>query len=358
MERSKFYQFFPPPLFLQMPALGLDISDATIRFVELIETRKGFHVGRYGQQSIPRGIIESGEIKKVSDFRAILSELRVKHGIEYVAVCLPEEKTYLFTATLPRMKKSEIRGALELGLEEYIPLKAQDAMFDYEIEKETETSLLVNVSAAPRALLDGYLSAFEGSGVTPVSFEIEAFSIARSVIPSDEQGAFMIVDFGKTRTGISVVVDGVVKFTSTIILGGDSLTVAISKHLNVPYEDAEKIKKGRVAIDPNLRDQFSLALMSTLSVLRDEVNKSFLYWQNRVDEHGKQNQPIKKIVVCGGDSNLEGFIRDFEQGLYAPVELAKVFTNVNTLDAYIPEINFHDSLSYATAIGLALRRPQ
>jgi Tfp pilus assembly PilM family ATPase len=123
MERSKFYQFFPPPQFLQMPAVGVDISDATLRFVELVETRKGLELGRFGQQSIPKGVIESGEIKKIADFRAILSDLKTKHGLEYVAVCLPEERAYLFDVHIPaKMKYAEVSGAIELSLEEYIPL--------------------------------------------------------------------------------------------------------------------------------------------------------------------------------------------------------------------------------------------
>src|SRR3989344_1351735 len=101
MKRSKFYQFFPPPEFLQMSAVGLDISDASLRFVELIETRKGFTIGRFGYRAIPRGIIESGEIKKIADFRAILIDIKKEHNLEFVAVSLPEEKAYLFDATIP-----------------------------------------------------------------------------------------------------------------------------------------------------------------------------------------------------------------------------------------------------------------
>ena len=59
----------------------------------------------------------------------------------------------------------------------------------------------------------------------------------------------------------------------------------------------------------------------------------------------------------GGDSNLTGFAEYLATGLMAPVELANVMVNVNSLDRYVPEINFRDSLSYATAMGLALRRP-
>ncbi len=357
MQRSKFYQFFPPPRFLQMPAVGLDISDTSMRFAELVETRKGLIIGRFAEKLIPRGIIESGEVKKPTDLRAILSELKKEHHLEYVAVSLPEEKAYLFDLRLPKMKYSEIRGAIELSLEEYIPLKADEALFDYEIEQETETSIQVSVSATPRALVDGYLEAFSETGITPVSFEIEAHSIARSVVPEGDKNAYMIVDFGKVRTGLTIVSNGFVQFTSTIPVGSRALTDAIAKSMSVSFEDAEKIKQEKGISGFADNEGLSLSLVATISVLRDTINKHYAYWQTH-EEGGKKHAPIQKIYLCGGDSNLAGLVGYLAASLPVSVELAQAMVNVNSLDQYVPEINFNDSLRYATAIGLALRRPQ
>lgn len=358
MKRSRFYTFFPPPEFLQMSVVGLDISDASLRFVELVETRKGFTLGRFGYRAIPRGVIESGEIKKVADFRAILVDIKKQHNLEFVAVSLPEEKAYLFDVNIPAMKYAEVRGAIELSLEEYIPLKSADAIFDYEIVEETESSFRVSVAAMPRVLVDGYLEAFSGTGITPTAFEVEAHSISRSVVPTSVGGACMIVDFGKTRTGISIVLDQSVKFTSTILVGGDSVTAAIAKNLNISYEEAEKIKRGEVLPTETDTEKLYLALVSAISILRDEITKHRTYWQTRTDDVGGKRPPVEKIYLCGGDSNLKGFVDSISLGFDVPFELANVFVNVNSLDQYVPEITFGESLGYATAIGLALRRPE
>lgn len=357
MQRSKFYQFFPPPQFLQMPAIGLDISDTSMRFIELIETRRGLVIGRFGERAIPRGVIESGEVKKPADLRTIFSALKKEYNLNVVAVSLPEEKVYLFDIHLPKMKNSEIRGAIELSLEEYVPLKASEALFDYDIDQDTETLMQVSVSVLPRTLVDGYLEAFEGTGITPLAFEVEAQAIARAVILENDKNTYMIVDFGKTRTGLAIVSNGSVQFTSTVPIGGGILTDIIAKNLNVSYEDAEKIKfeKGVLGIANN--EALSFALMSTISSLRDSISKHYAYWQTH-DDYGKTRTPIKKIYLCGGDSNLLGFMSYLSTGLEVEVELAQAMVNVNSLDRYVPEISFTDSLRYATAIGLALRRPQ
>ncbi|MBI5078209.1 MAG: pilus assembly protein PilM [Candidatus Yonathbacteria bacterium] len=358
MKRSKFYQFFPPPQFLQMQAVGLGVSDMSLRFVELIEKRNGFVVGRFGERAIPRGVIESGEVKKPADLRAIFSDIKKSHNLEFVSVSLPEEKAYLFELRLPKMKYSDVRGAIELSLEEHVPIKAEEALFDYDIAKETDSSFEISVSVVPRALVDGYLEAFSGSGITPIAFEIEAHSVARSIVPEGDKNTFMIVDFGRTRTGITIVSEGVVRFTSSVLVGGGLLTDAIAKNLKVSYDEAEKIKQEKGISGNGINEDITLAFMSTISIMRDEVNKHQSYWQMHTDDYGKKRPEIQKIYLCGGDSSLPGLVGHLSSGLSSPVELSNVMINVNTLDEYIPEISFNDSLRFATALGLALRRPR
>lgn len=358
MKRSKFYQFFPPPQFLQMPAVGFDISDTSMRFVELIEKRKGFVVGRYGELPIPRGVIESGEVKKPAELRAIFSDLKKIHNLEFASVSLPEERAYLFEMRLPSMKYSDVRGAIELELEEHIPVKTSEALFDYDIIKEDGSFIDVSVTAVESSLIDGYMDAFSGSGITPVSFEVEAQSVARAVVPEGDTSTAMLVDFGRTRTGVAIVSEGVVKFTSTIPIGGGMLTDAIAKNMNVSYEEAEKIKhENGISVDSTNEDVL-LATIYIVSTLREEIGKHKTYWQEHNDEYGNKRPVIEKIYLCGGDSNLSGFLNYLSSGSSASVELANVMINVNTLENYVPEISFNDSLRYATAFGLALRRSQ
>ncbi|MDO8604260.1 MAG: pilus assembly protein PilM [bacterium] len=358
MKRSKFYRFFPPPQFLQMPAVGLDISDVSMRFAELVEKRKGFVLGRFGERAIPRGVIEGGEVKKPTELRAIFADIKKAYNLEFVSVSLPEEKAYLFDLRLPVMKYSDIRGSIDLALEEHVPLKADEAIFDYDIVKEDESSITVSVSVVARSLVDGYLEAFSGSGITPLAFEVEAHSIARSIVPAGDKNTFMTVDFGRTRTGIAIVTEGAVQFTSTVLVGGGSLTDIIAKKLKVSYDEAEKMKHDKGISGNSTNDDISLGLMSMISILRDEISKHQTYWQEHPDDYGKKRAPIQKIYLCGGDSNLSGFSGYLASGLTVPVELANTMVNINTLDEYIPEISFNDSLRYATAFGLALRRPK
>lgn len=358
MKTSLFYKLFPPPVFLKVPSIGFDISDQSIRFVELVETHKGLVIGKYGYRNIPSGVIDGGEIKNIEELKKILSALHEEFKIDFANVSLPEQQAYLLNISIPKMKQSEIRGSLELQLEEYVPISMGDAMFDYDIiesPEEEKDHLDLSLVAMPRKVAESYSSVFENTGIAPVAFEVEAQAIARAVVPHGDKGTYMIMDFGKTRTGISIVSEEIVVFTSTINVGGLVLTKAIEKQFGVTTEEAEKIKREQGFTKNKDTQEVFLALMSTISILKDEINKHYAYWNSHLDQDGKKRPKIEKVLLCGGDSNLIGFTDYLLSGLQTEIELANTMINVNTFNHYVPEIEFSDSLSYATAIGLALR---
>ncbi|HNW71433.1 MAG TPA: pilus assembly protein PilM [Candidatus Paceibacterota bacterium] len=353
MFKNFFHLFFPTPKLLTVPSFGLDISDESIKFIELIQTNHGIKLGKHGERKIPAGTIESGKIKDLRKMEEILSSLRKEDKIKSVRVSLPEEQVYLFELRLEKAGLLNIRDSIELSLEEYIPISAQDAIFDYEILSEDEKGFDLQVSAIPKNIVEGYLSVFKNSMINVRSFELEAQAIARAVIKKEDKETYMIVDFGEKRAGIFIVSRGIVMFTSTLDVGGSLLTKMIQKNFKVTFEEAEKMKK-KYGLERNTenKEMFSV-LLNSISILRDEVVKHFVYWHTH-KEGGKDRPPIKKIIMCGGDSNLIGLSDYFAVSTKNTIEIANVWVNINNNNKYIPEIKFDQSLTYAAAIGLAL----
>jgi len=360
MSQSFFYRLFPPPSFLTMPTSGVDISDESVHVVEIEQTSKGDIVKKYSKRNIPKGAIEFGRIKNISELKKIFTQIRKEDGLRFVNVSLPEQHGYVVTMRVPKMKQSEIYGNLELNIEEHVPILAKDAVIDYDIVQvgknaEDKAFIELNVSVYPKEIIEEYIELFKGTGITPLRFEIEANSVARAVIPKGDKGTFMILDFGKTRTGVTISSREVVQFTSTLNIGGDTLTQAIARNFSISFDEAEKLKKKKsflVREDGN-RDLL-LALLPTISALTGEVTKHYQYWNTHKDPFGKDHPKIDSILLCGGLSNLAGLSDYLSTNIHVDVSVANVFKNVNSFENYIPEINFEESLQYATSIGLAL----
>jgi len=353
-KHHSYNRFFPPPKYLLMSSMGLDISDRSIKYAEFNRTTKGITLGRFGEKRIPEGVIESGKIKDIRKLTDILRGMKNELGLEFVRVSLPEEQVYLFKVSLPKVAPKEIRSAIELSLEEHIPISAAEAIFDYDLIKETEKTYEIQVSALPRQVAESYLAIFKDSGLVVLSLELEAEAIARAVIKEGDKGTYMIVDFGDARTGIAIVSAGKVSFTSTVDIGGMTLTAMIEKDFKISHEEAEKMKKDQgLRRNAESRELFSV-LLNGVSILRDEVNKHYVYWHTHVNESGEARPHIEKIILCGGDSNLSGLVEYLSVSMKISVECANTWTNIPLYENELPPIRFSDSLSYATAFGLAL----
>jgi type IV pilus assembly protein PilM len=360
--KKEILRHFPVPGFVVPHSVGIDISDKSIKFVSFKETKDGIYIESCGSEKLPSGVVVEGAIQDPKKLSAILRGMKEEHGFQYVHASLPEEQAFLFTVPLPEaIDEDEIRDLISFKLEEYVPIASVDAIFDYQhvytedtkdVRKETNKNIVVSVF--PHTLGDSYTAIFLDAGLTPISFEIEAQAIARSVIPDGTRASTMIVDFGRTRSGLSVAIGDSVVFTTTVDIGGDILTETVQKM----YPDADNAKvdqikreQGCFATDDN--KELCTTLIPTVSALRDEINRHLIYWQTH---EKKEDQPkVKKIILCGGNSNLGGLVGYLERGLRIPVEHADVWVNTALLkNGRIPNLSKYESLGYAPAIGLAL----
>lgn len=349
----------PPPQYLQMPSVGADVSDASLKYVAL---RPGRGPGTrsivsIGELPIEEGVIERGNVKDVGKFAAVLKEVRKRTRMEFVRMSLPEEHAYLFDT---KVKKGtafkQVRGLLEFRLEENVPLPPRDVYFDYDMyELPADSEFFgVSVTAYGRGVVESYHEACAAAGLTPLAFEVEAQAIARAVLPPVVHGASLIVDCGKTRTGIGIVHGGVLVYTSTIDVGGRDFSLALRRLLGErPEEEFTNLKNAYgLAGGPGEAALVREALLSSVSAVKDEVRKRIEYWH---DERGMgEDRYIETIVLCGGSANMKGMPEYFAETLGIDTRRADVWQNVLDVNESIPPVDQAHAYGYATAIGLAL----
>jgi type IV pilus assembly protein PilM len=354
MFKNTYKAFFPTPKFLSMPSFGLDISDESLKYMQLTPTRDGLRPFKYGERKIPAGVIDEGRIVNSEKLEEIILELKKELKIKAVRVSIQENQVYLFKMSIPKEGLTSIKEAIELSLEEHIPVPAPEAIFDFDIIEETETDLDLQVAAISKGVIENYLSVFKNCSISVYSFELEAQSTARALLKKGDMGAYMIVDFGEKRTGIFIVSKGIVMFTSTLNIGGAILNNMIQKNFKVDVVEAEKMKRAYgLSRSAENREIFSV-LLNSVSVLRDELVKHYTYWSTHKDEEGRANPLIKKVILCGGGANLSGLAEYLSVSMRAQVEMANAWTNVLDTEKIIPEIPFEKSISFAASIGLSL----
>lgn len=347
-------QTLPVPRALTFPSVGLDITDRRVRVLELSGEKDALRVKRHGEMTIPPGVIVSGHIKRPLEFSAIMQGVKRTYHCTYAHVSLPEERAYIVHMDIPRVEENEIRESITFQIEEYVPLKPENVIFDYTVldDLSSESTIRVLVAAMPREDVEGYATVLEEVGIVPLSFEIESQAIARAIIPEEKRSAaVMIVDIGRLRTGVSIIHNNLVRFTSTIDMGSETFTRALKAALSVSSEEVLEMKNA-LPLHPAQKD-FYEALLPSLEHLEDELHKLYIYWHTYHAKH-KDEQRISDILLSGGGANMNGLAPFLSHRLKVPISVGNPWTNCCSLDMYIPPIPHNKSLGYATVIGLAL----
>jgi type IV pilus assembly protein PilM len=340
--------------------MGVDISDTSLKYIAFkpsVFDNAERELDIWGDISIPAGVVTRGEVVDPKQLVAVLKEFKAKTKAEFVRLSLPEEKAYLFETIIKNSTpQKEVRSLLEFRLEENVPIPSRDVYFDYSIMPAASgvQNAAVSVVAYPKQIIQSYYDACIEAGLRPVSFEVEAQAMARAVVPKDACGAVMLVDFGKTRTGIGIVNNGALLYTSTVDIGGNQLSQVLRKVLGDKAESELTLIKNtqglvRGAESSNISD----ALISTVSVVRDEMATRMQYWHTRTGND--DDRRIKSIVLCGGSANLNGLPEYLTETLGVPAVRGNVWENAFALEETVPPISRPYSFGYAAAIGLALK---
>ncbi len=356
--RPWYERWFPLPESISPRGAGVDISDSSIKWLELAPAAHGHKVKAFAQASLEGGVVVEGVVHDPQKLGDAIGKLRAEaRGGYYVHAALPEETAFVFTMNVVNVHdRIQVLRTIEFELEDHVPLKFEDVSYDYDVVKMhgDDTGAEISVSVFPKSVVEGYVSAFKYAGVRLLSLELEASSVARSIMSSSSREVALAVDFGRARSGIVIFNCGVPIFTSTVAVGGDAMTKVIMDTLKVDERKAENIKNEE-GIRRDGDKKVTEAVLGTASSLADEIVRHYQYWDSRRDEHGNRVTPVSRVLLTGGSSNLKGLDEYIAGRVKAPTIHADVWRNVCSYDVYIPPIDVFYSLGLSTAIGLALR---
>jgi len=272
------------------------------------------------------------------------------------------------------MKIEELKEAIYFEAENYIPLPIEDVYLDFQIVQPVYNHLDhsdVLIAALPKKTVASYVSCLKKSGLQPRALEIESLSIARALIKNElSPHPLLLIDFGANRTGLMIFSGYSLRFTRAIPVSSREFTKTISQELNIPFQEAEtlKIKFGlekeyRLKIKNGIKTEVTpgkiLKIINPLLTnLVKEIKKCLDYYQTHIHhEHlSPDGKEINKVLLCGGGANFKGLPEFLSLALKIPVELGDPWVNIlKTPLKEIPELSFEKSLTFTTALGLALR---
>jgi type IV pilus assembly protein PilM len=339
--------------------VGLDIGSSAVKAIELKPAGKTYKVAAFGTEAVPPDSIVDGAIMDgtavVDAIRRLFDGRKIK--TKEVAASLSGNAVIVKKISLPAMTEAELAESIYWEAEQYIPFDIQDVNLDYQILDRADaggkSSMDVLLVAAKKEKIADYTGVIGQAGRLAVVIDVDAFALqnAYEVNYGVEPGAVVVLlNAGASATNINILHGDQSVFTRDISTGGNAYTEALQKELNLPFDQADQLKRGQ-AVDGVTFDDARPVLRAVTENVMLEVQKTFDFFKASA-----ASDQITRIVVSGGASRAEGFTEMLTERFQAPVELFDPFKRVSFDAAKFNVDAAEIGPTAAVAVGLALRR--
>lgn len=336
------------------PLIGLDISQTGIKIMS-IDPKKWLVLG-YGSLDLnPQQVqasLENAEDRYLADNIKTLLEKNIVGSLhsDHVVVGLPTGRTYIRTFSLPTAQEKHLRSAVEVEVDQYIPIPSNSLYIDYEIleRDKAKSTTTVALSAVPMSLVDACTTAISAAGLTPI-LAIPGINAVARVVEATEEGHLcsLIVDIGPASTDIAILDKGAIRVTGGVGIGGNTFTLDIAKKLDITLENAHQLKVLNGLSAGPRQAKITAALKPSLSRISTEIRKVIRYYNERLNDDGK----IEQVLVVGGGANVPGIGEFFTNELVMPARVASPWQKLNFGTLKEPNKQFRPR--YITVAGLA-----
>ena len=326
---EKLITYLPVPKMIRFDHAGIDIGIDHIRYISFRGKNGQLSVDKYGTETLTKSVDKKCLLSENSDVVGALKKIQKECKYKYVEVSLPEELSYIYTQEVDDGDVSTIKGQIEFKIEENVPLKTDEAIFDFVTVLTLKNNRkLISVSVVSKKVIEDYTETFQRCNMKVVSFLIQNQALSKSLIATNDANAYCIVAIEKKYIVVSIVSSGIVLYTSTI---------------------------NKTLFDDNL----NLERKEILEEVIKDVYRIIVFWLSYIENNDTYGlEKIKSIIVSSTHSNIieSEFINMMINKLAIQIDKPNVWINAFDLNVQIPPINKINSYQYATAIGLALPR--
>lgn len=347
---------------------GIDIGGSAIKVV-VVEKKEGKAVlQNYALVELSGDWPRQSTDQLLAETTAYLIEIKKRLNLQNANIhaAIPTFAVFSSLLRLPRQNPKLFELAIQTEAKKFIPMPIEEINLDYKIldtpknpadknlktEKLADETVKVLLTTAPKSMIARYTSLFKAASLPIAALETEAFALSRAFLGHDAS-TIMVVDLGSSTTDIMVFEEGVPSFNRTLDLGGQALTLQLTKQLSLPSQAAEQLKRDigilpEAPVGTTLQTMKASPLEAIIAPVLNEIRYSYTLFERQ------RGRKIEKIVLTGGSSYIPNLAGRLEKMLEVRVLLGNPWARISTppvLKAALEEI----APRMSVAAGLALR---
>ena len=338
--------------------LGVDIGACGVKVVQLNPGAGGkamlftYGFAERAAGEAPLSVLEhSDEVGKL--LKEVCGKARTTTSAAIGALPIPQ--VFSSVVNIAPAEKKELKAVVDREAKKLLPRPLEEMALDFKElppvavkgtaqVSETQKTIEVLLTAAPKDIVDKYRALLADAGLVPVSLETEAFALIRALLGSDPTPT-VIVDIGGVRSNIILTDRGIPVLTRSVEVGGGRCTEAIATSLKVPPARAEELKRDLG------EGKLPQACGNIFEPLLNELKNTIAVYKTG-NTSGRQ---IERIVLTGGGALLGGLTEFFSAQFRVRAFIGNPWEQVATHSDLKPILaNLGPRL--AVAVGLALRK--
>ncbi len=341
------------------PVLGIDISTAAVKLLELSRAGARYRVESYSVAPLPQDAVVDKNIANVDVIGDVIktalkrSGSKVKHACVAVSGSAVMNKIISMPASLDELEMEE---QIQVEADQYIPYSLDEVRLDFEVQGPSENNpekVDVLLAASRKENVDDRVEALKKAGLKAKIVDVEAFATENAFtllvdqLPDVIEGQTVaIADVGATMSTLNVMHDFRTVYTREQGFGGKQLTEEIQRRYGLSYEEAGLAKK-----HGGLPDNYTTDVLNPfMQALVQQIARSLQFFVS-----SSANRGVDNIVLAGGCASIPGIDKLVEQNLGIPAFVANPFINMALSNKVKPQSLSNDAPAMLLACGLALR---
>ena len=341
------------------PVLGLDISTAAVKLLELSRSGTRYKVESYAVAPLPQAVLsEKGTVN--NDIIAEAIKTAVRHSgskLKSAAVAVSGASVMTKIITMPAgLSDEEIEEQIMIEADQYVPYALDEVSLDFEIQGINEHNPdMVNVllAASRKDNVDDRVEALTKAGLKAKVVDVEAFAMenAFNLLLEQSHGSIegqtvAIADIGATLSTLNVLHEGRTVYTREQVFGGKQLTEEIQRRYGLSPEEAGLAKK-----HGGLPDNYLIDVLEPFKrAIVQQIARSLQFFVS-----SSANKNIDAIILSGGCASIVGVDKMVAQTLGVNVYIANPFIDMTLSHRVKPQTLSNDAPAMMLACGLALR---
>jgi len=341
------------------PVLGIDISTAAVKLLELSKNGARYRVESYAVVPLPQDAIIDKNIANLDVIADVIKATLKQSGTRLKQACVAVAGSAVMTKiiTMPAaLSDEDLNDQILVEADQYIPYSLDEVRLDFEVQGPNENNpemVDVLLAASRRENVDDRVEALAKAGLKAKIVDVEAFamenafSLLASQLPDAMDGQTVaIADVGATVATLNVLYDGRTVYTREQGFGGKQLTEEIQRRYGLSYEEAGLAKRHGGLPDNYITD----VLEPFKKAVVQQIARSLQFFVS-----SSANRGVDSIVLAGGCSSIPGLDKLVEQHLGVSAYVANPFINMALSNKVKPQSLSNDAPAMMIACGLAMR---